>query len=74
MVTTVRLLIHIIAVVVLLGSGSLLVVFARVRARGRREMAEHGIHDPIPLPPAAWLIVAAWVLAFSGAIAVLILA
>lgn len=69
-----RLLMHIVAGMVLIGSGSLLVKFARMRAQGRREMAEQGIYDPIPLPPAAWLIVLAWAAAFCGALAVLIAA
>jgi len=69
-----RLLLHIVAGILLLGSGSLLIKFVRVRARGRHVMAEQGIYDPIPLPPTAWLIVAVWTLVFCGALAVLVAA
>jgi hypothetical protein len=74
MLGAMRLLIRIVARFVLLGSASLLVKFARMRARGRRVMAEQGIYDPIPLSLTAWLIVAAWVAAFCGAFAILVVA
>jgi hypothetical protein len=67
------LLIRIFAGTMLFGSGSLLVTFLRMRARGRREMAEQGINDPIPLPLTAWLIVAAWAAVFCSALAAIIL-
>jgi hypothetical protein len=67
-----RLLLHIVAAFVLLASGSLLIFFVRMRAQGRRVMAEMGSREAIPRPLGAWLIVVAWTMVFCAALAALI--